>query len=80
MALTLDQHKQIYRLLADETAKADRAFAKAKTNYYNARAEYGGGGVERETAAVLLSLREAQKAAAYAAASSYFDAYIKDAA
>lgn len=79
MALNLEQRKQIYNLLANETAKADRAFAKAKVDYHNASTCYGGS-VEREIAAVLLSLREAQRAAAYTASNDYFDAYLKDAA
>ena len=80
MGLNIEQHLQVYRLLADEESKARKAVAKAKTAADNAPSQYGGISVEREAAEVLLQLREAQYQAARIAAVNYFDAYIKDAA
>lgn len=79
MSLTIEQRMQVYRVLDAEANKAAKAAAKAQTHYHNTPASYGGS-VERETAAMLLSLRNAQRDAAYAVVNAYFNDYIKDAA
>lgn len=73
----LDQRLQVYRILDAEQNKASKAARKAKAVYDS----YGSGyDVERETAAVLLTLRLEQFNAACKVAKDYFDSYIKDAA
>ena len=78
MALTIEQHIQVYHALDAEVKKAAKAAAKAEKAYNDAPVSYGNSSVERETAAIVLSLRNANRDAAYAAASSYFNTYIKN--
>jgi hypothetical protein len=75
MALTLEQHTEVYAVLADEVSKASRAVVKAEKAYDSAPYAYGGS-VEREAAAVLLNIRKAQYEAANKAANDYFDRFI----
>lgn len=81
MPLTLEERKQVYHVLDAEARKAAKAadMARKTYDYIQSGASYGGC-VQSEAAAVLLSLRNAQRDAAQAAAGAYFDAYIKDAA
>lgn len=75
--LSIEQRLQVYRVLDAEQSKASKAARKAKAVYDS----YGSGyDAERETAAVLLSLRLEQFNAACKAATEYFNNYIKDAA
>lgn len=75
MALTIEQHTEVYAVLADEVAKASRAVVKAEKAYDNAPFQYGGS-PEREAAAVLLQIRRAQYAAANEVADDYFNRFI----
>lgn len=81
MTLTIEQRKQVYLVLDAEADKAAKAADRAQKayDYILSGASYGGS-VESEAAAVLLSLRNAQREAAQAVLGAYFDAYIKDAA
>lgn len=72
--MTNEQRIDVYRMLDAEANKAAKALAKAKSAYNN------GHTVEPEKAAMLVTLREAQSAAAYKVASEYFNNYIKSAA
>ena len=80
MQLTIEQHTQVYKVLAAEEAKARKAVAKALAAADKAPSGFGGVSVERTTATVLLNLRTAQYQAARIASTEYFNAYIKESA
>lgn len=75
MALTIEQHAEIYKILEAEVVKASRAVIKAEKAYEKAPYEYGGT-PEREAAAVLLDVRYDQYRVAQQAAADYFTRYI----
>lgn len=80
MTLTIEQHLQVYQLLANEEKNACKAVEKAQLAADNAPYGFGGISVDCIASVVLLNLRAAQYEAARIAAVEYFDAYIKDAA
>lgn len=72
--LTLEQHLKIYKALEAEASKARREVYKSKKAYDN----MDGMSFERELAANIIRLREAQYKEAQDAVTEYWDFFIAD--
>jgi hypothetical protein len=78
MALTIENKRAIYAALAVEEQKASRVFDKACA-FVDITPDVYGGSPERELAVVMANLRKAQLDAARAAATEFFNSYIREA-